>query len=122
MVVTSENQFVTARSQPKLMLINPLVSGRKLILTAPEMPNVEIDYDELKHGKPDKNIVWDQTISTADCGDEVAIWISRYILGKEYGLRIVYCSDYSSNKPLHKWNKVHKINVKDSVRQLHLLH
>lgn len=115
MVVTPENQFVTARAQPKLTLIQPLISGRTLILTAPEMPNAVIDFDQLTHGERSKNSIWDQTVNTIDCGDNVAIWLSRLILGKDSGLRFVYCTDYSSNKPLHKWNKVHKISAQDSV-------
>ena len=29
-------------------------------------------------------------VGTVDCGDEVAKWISKYILGKENGLRLGY--------------------------------
>lgn len=118
MVVSPENQFVTVRAHPKLVLIKPKIIGRKLILTAPDVSNVEIDFDELIHGEPSKNSIWNVAVSTIECGEEAAIWLSRYILGKECGLRLVYCSDYSSNKPLHKWNNMHKITAKDAVSQI----
>jgi hypothetical protein len=33
---------------------------------------------------------WNEEVQTLDCGEEAAIWFSRYILGKDEGARLGY--------------------------------
>lgn len=33
---------------------------------------------------------WNEKVQTLDCGEEAAIWFSRYILGKDEGARLGY--------------------------------
>ncbi len=38
--------------------------------------------------------VWGEEVSSAlDCGEEAALWLSRFILKKETGARLVYYPD-----------------------------
>lgn len=47
MAITPEGQFITARSQPRLVQIQPKVEGNKMVLSAPGMMDHEIDFDHL---------------------------------------------------------------------------
>ncbi|KAJ6640287.1 hypothetical protein Bhyg_13037, partial [Pseudolycoriella hygida] len=52
MAITPEGQFITARSQPRLVQIQPRIDGNKMILSAPGMMDHEIDFDRLHNSKP----------------------------------------------------------------------
>lgn len=116
MVVTPEGQFVTARAHPKLVLVHPRVIGDKLILTAPGSPTIEIDFNRLKHSPTSETYVWHQKVDTVDAGDEVAEWLSHYVLGADIGLRLVYYPATYPTRDVRACNaKFNKISKSDSV-------
>lgn len=90
MITTSEGQFVTARTYPKLVLIKPGVVDGRLILSAADARTIEVDINELQKQPTTITSVWKQDVETTDAGDEVAEWLSQIILGQENGLRLVF--------------------------------
>lgn len=90
MIITPEGQFVTARAHPKIVLITPRIEGSILTLTAPEKPDIAIDFERLRLEAPSKAWVWQQQVNAIDCGESVAEWLSEYVLGQTIGLRLVF--------------------------------
>lgn len=90
MIITLEGQFVTARAHPKIVLIQPIIDGSRLTLSATDRSDIVIDIDELKKQSIGKAFVWQQQVDAIDAGDQVAEWISEYILGTKEGLRLVF--------------------------------
>lgn len=97
-VRSSNNEFVTARTYPKMVLIKPTVENHIMRLNAPGMDEVSVDIEKLLESN--KNTltatVWQNSAPVVDCGDEVAKWFSRFIIGKDDGFRLVF---YPSNEP-----------------------
>lgn len=118
MVVTPEKQFVTARAQPRMVLIKPHISDNKLILNAPESPTIEIDFNQLKQAEHVKTFVWNQEVDTVDCGDEIAHWLSRYVLGQDTGLRLAYYPNTYPTREIREKNQQFKITANDAVSLL----
>lgn len=115
MIVTPEGQFVTGRAQPKLVLVQPNVINDKLILSAPEKPDIEIDFRELAKNPSSKTYVWHQEVTTIDAGDEVAEWLSTFVLGEKDGLRLVFYPETVPTRPVRKHNLVFKKLTKADV-------
>lgn len=115
MIVTLEGQFVSARAHPKLVLIQPKLDGNHLTLSAPERSSIVIDIDELKKEPLVNAFVWQQEVDAIDAGDEVAAWVSDFILGTNEGLRIVF---YPLPEPTRnvrtKFRKFPKILMSDA--------
>ncbi len=78
-VITNLNgEFITARTQPSLCLIQASLTATGLIVTAPNMPLLVIDYSELCPSYIDAR-VWDDTINAQQCGENINHWFSRYL-------------------------------------------
>lgn len=116
MVVTPENQFVTARAHPKLVLIQPRINGDKITLTAPEAPTIELNFNKLRKEQTNKSYVWQQEVNTVDCGDEIAQWLSQYVLGQQAGLRLQFYPDSYPTRQNREKNNKFKITDRDVVR------
>lgn len=116
MIITLESQFVTGRAHPKIVLIKPTIVDNRMILSAPDKPDIELNFDDLKNKTSLKASVWDQEADTIDAGDKVAEWLSDYILGEKEGLRLVYYPHKKPTLPLNKFNsnKFDKV-IKDDV-------
>lgn len=116
-VVTTEveNNFLTARAHPRMLLIKPNVVGNKLVLNAPDMPTFELDIDRLKQAPSASISIWHQSVDSVDCGDEMAVWISRSILGEDVGLRLAYYpKSYPTRQILEKNSEHMKITPADA--------
>lgn len=96
MIVTVEHQCVTARVHPKIVLIQPRVDGNHLIISAPDREDIVVDIEKLRTKPTDYAVVWSQKVDSVDAGDEVAEWISQYVLGQDAGLRLVFYPRSSS--------------------------
>jgi len=60
--------------------------------------------------------VWDQPVQVFDCGDEVAEWLSKFLLDSTTGCRLVYYPLEKSTRPIRPKNKVfEKTKSKDAV-------
>jgi len=93
MICTSSHSFVTARQQPRLVLIEPSLHDNSCLhLDAPGTQTLKLFCGQIvKDGRKVETKIWDSTIEAFDCGDEAAEWIDSF-LGKK-GFRIVYHSD-----------------------------
>ncbi|XP_001605008.2 mitochondrial amidoxime reducing component 2 [Nasonia vitripennis] len=94
MVIDLDGQFVTGRQMPRMVQVSPSVAGSVLTLKAPGMMSVSVDLARLR-GRF-RAAVWGQAVPACDCGEEVARWLSRFLLQEDTGLRLVY---YPLDKP-----------------------
>lgn len=104
MIVSPEGQFITARSHPKLVLIQPRFEGTNMILSAPKMEDITINVASISKLPVSKSYVWQQEVSSIDCGDEIAIWLSRYICNEDMGVRLSYYPDSKPSRPVRGRN------------------
>lgn len=97
----SNNEFVSARTYPTMVLIKPkFKSDQVMTLSAPEMEEIEININELLNSSKLTEIqVWKDKAEVVDCGDEIANWFSRFLLKKDEGFRLVF---YKSRDPKSK--------------------
>lgn len=103
-VRAANNEFVTARTYPRMVLITPKIKNEHILtLNAPGMDEIEIDIKKLYELK-DQIIasVWHNKAKVVDCGDEIAAWFSKFILEKDEGFRLVF---YPSNDPKENFVK-----------------
>jgi uncharacterized protein YcbX len=77
MLVRPNGRFVTQRELPRLALIVTRMTADSLELEAPGMPPLEVDRDT--NGAVRAVTVWKFDGRGIDCGDEAAIWMSRYL-------------------------------------------
>ncbi|XP_072745502.1 mitochondrial amidoxime-reducing component 1 [Anoplolepis gracilipes] len=100
-VIDLEGRFLTARQFPKMVNILPEYSGSVLTLRAPGMMSISIDLAQFR-GKTFRIAVWGQAVPGRDCGEEVARWLSRFLLQEDTGLRLVY---YPLDRPVREVRK-----------------
>lgn len=115
MCVTLERNFITARTHPKMMLIQPKVQSNIMTLSAPDMPDINLDIKALAKEPDAETLVWGKGVEGVDCGDEIAHWLSKYLMGSETGVRLIYYLKDNYQMDLRKDNIVDK---KDYVSTL----
>ncbi|MEY8199915.1 MAG: YcbX family protein [Colwellia sp.] len=71
-------QFITARTEPKLCLIQANITATGLVLTAPDMPKLVINYQQLSD-LYQTVFVWDDNINAQQGSHEHHQWFSRYL-------------------------------------------
>ena len=71
-------QFITARTEPKLCLIQANLTATGLILTAPDMPKLVINYQDLNDFYQTV-FVWKDNINAQQGSDAHHQWFSRYL-------------------------------------------
>ncbi len=78
--LVSDNQglLFTARTEPTLCLIQANITATGLILTAPNMPPLVINYDTFSK-KYQSVTVWSDTIDGQLCAKEHNLWFSQYL-------------------------------------------
>jgi uncharacterized protein YcbX/ferredoxin len=78
-VITDANgQFITARTKPRLCLIKVHLSEYGLVLNAPDMPALHINYQKLSPTY--KTItVWEDNIQAQYGNEDYDLWISQYL-------------------------------------------
>lgn len=119
MAITPEGQFITARSQPKLVQIQPSIEGNKIVLSAPGMMDHEIDFNHLHTITPIRVTVWQQYVSAVDCGEETAKWMSRYICSDDIGIRLMFYPGVTPTREVRPKNRHYTLlNKSNSVRKI----
>lgn len=97
MVTHNSGECVTARTYPKMVTIMPTIVGSSMTLAAPQMENFVVEIEPLYTSKNMINVkVWGDDAVCVDCGDEAGRWFSKFILGKDEGLRLVF---YPNSEP-----------------------
>ncbi|XP_060532443.1 mitochondrial amidoxime reducing component 2-like isoform X2 [Cylas formicarius] len=98
-------EFKTARHYPKIMLIKLTPYDRNTVaLDAPAMETiyVKIPADEIQ--TKCITLFEKETVLTVDCGQEVATWLSKFLLNEDFGLRLGY-NDGSLKRDIEKYYK-----------------
>ncbi|XP_030745521.1 mitochondrial amidoxime reducing component 2-like [Sitophilus oryzae] len=102
----SDNEFRTARTYPKMVLIDVSVHDDKYL--AVDAPTMRTLYVKIPNSQDNKNTLVrlhkGEEIFAIDCGDEAASWFSRYILEKDNGLRLGF-HDASRGRDITKTHK-----------------
>ena len=81
------------------------------------MMSVSVDLSQLS-GRF-RAAVWGQAVSACDCGEEVARWLSRFLLQEDSGLRLVYYPLDKPTRDIRSKNQVFPlIESKDTVSLL----
>lgn len=98
------NEFRTARTYPKLMLISvSSVDKNHLKLDAPERETLQVKIPSSSSNNEKRTVTFHcgERIDVIDCGNEVSAWLSRFLTDKESGLRLGY-SDGNTKRDLKK--------------------
>ncbi|SEL48840.1 hypothetical protein SAMN05216262_11226 [Colwellia chukchiensis] len=77
-ITDPEGVFISARTEPSLCLIQANITASGLIVTAPNMPTLVINYQQLAVDYTEV-IVWGDTISAQQCSVAINSWFSRYL-------------------------------------------
>lgn len=87
-----EHEFRTARNYPKLMLINvSIIKNNHITFDAPTMDPLHFPTPKINMSEKTSITLHDhEEVFTTDCGNEAAVWISKYLLEKDSGLRLGY--------------------------------
>ncbi|KFW08603.1 hypothetical protein N326_10447, partial [Eurypyga helias] len=86
LVIKEDGRMVTARQEPRLVLVSVSCEDGHLVLDAPEMERVCLPI-KLPRKNPVHNCrVFGLDIQGRDCGDEVAQWITTFLNSEPYRL------------------------------------
>lgn len=109
MVIQTDGTFITGRSHPRLVLIQPRFDEQyeTMTLSAPGMMDISVDVKRLFSVDPVKASVWGQTVTAVDCGEELARWFSRFLLSEDFGLRLVFYPLAHPTRPVREKNLIH---------------
>ncbi|KAK0177424.1 hypothetical protein PV328_001480 [Microctonus aethiopoides] len=88
MLIDLNKKFITARKFPQMIKIKPNIVGSILTLEAPGTNKINIDLSHV--GKKFMTSIWSQPVPACDCGDDVAQWLSQFLLQEDTGIRLVY--------------------------------
>lgn len=89
-----QGQFITARTEPTLCLIQANVTATGLVLTAPDMPKLIINYQQLTDTY--QNVaVWNDSINAQQGSSEHHQWFSRYL---KRPCQLLHFGDLSTRK------------------------
>lgn len=92
MVVDAVGQTVTARNHPRLILVTPQVTGDRITLTSPDLPDLTVPVPtgtELVTVKVWEK-AWENELAAAPADDKAAAWLTD-IIGEP--ARLVYLAD-----------------------------
>ncbi len=77
-LTNTDGQFITARTKAKLCLVQASLTPNGLILTAPKMPLLTLNYQDFANEyKP--VTIWGDNVQGQYCGDNASAWFSAYL-------------------------------------------
>lgn len=71
-------QFITARTEPSLCLIQVLLTPQGLVVSAPKMKSLTINYQAFSNNYQTV-AVWDHDINAQHCLAQYDLWFSQYL-------------------------------------------
>lgn len=102
MIVDRNNKFITGRTFNNLMQIKPrIISEGKLLLSAPGMEDMELDFNE-KESEDIKVEIWNAKVWVKTISGHVDRWFSKFLLNEDVGLRLVYYPYDKATRPILK--------------------
>ncbi|XP_054484918.1 mitochondrial amidoxime reducing component 2 [Agelaius phoeniceus] len=79
LVIREDGHMVTARQEPRLVLVSAICENGHLVLEAGDMEKISVPV-KLSKKNPVRNCrVFGQDIQGRDCGDEVAQWLTTFL-------------------------------------------
>jgi len=80
LVVDAEGKFLTQRVQPRMALIETALTPDELTLSSAAHGSVSVPL-QLKNQNPEPKtvVIWRDTVTADDCGDEPAAWLSGFL-------------------------------------------
>lgn len=91
MLINDNNEMITARGYPHMVKIQPRPTINGLEFSAPDMPVLYLDFGQLDQSEKDvRTAVWGVPLDVKLCGAQFDKWFSKFILGKDNGVRLVY--------------------------------
>ncbi|XP_053677916.1 mitochondrial amidoxime reducing component 2-like isoform X2 [Anopheles nili] len=120
-VKSADGKFITGRSHPTMVLVQPAfdVTFERMTLSAPGMMDISVNVKQLLETKPGSASVWDQPVVAVDCGEEVARWLSRFLLSEDFGLRLVFYPLELPTRPVREKNRIHALLTARDSGALH---
>ncbi|TRY93618.1 hypothetical protein DNTS_027246 [Danionella cerebrum] len=101
LVISEDGHMVTARQQPRLVLLSLTCEAGQLRLNAPKMEELRIPLHQSDGSVVDCR-VFSVDVQGRDCGAEVSEWLTRF-LESEKAIRLVhYESDLKAQRPHQK--------------------
>ncbi len=100
-MVDAANRMVTARKQPKLVLVEAeITDDDHLLLTAPDKKSIRAKLPSANDvGKKVDTEVWGTSCYGFDVGCAVGEWISSFLTGdSKVGMRVLYHADEDSTR------------------------
>jgi uncharacterized protein YcbX len=96
-MLIKKDEFVSARTYPKMVLVTPRIVKSVLYLNAPGMDEISVDIQKVTDENKKANVrLWKDRADVIDCGNEAAAWFSKYLLDVNEAFRLVY---YPSTEP-----------------------
>ncbi|XP_027751991.1 mitochondrial amidoxime reducing component 2-like [Empidonax traillii] len=86
LVITEDGHMVTARQEPRLVLISVGCDSGHLTFDAPDMEKLCVPVNVPGKNPVHNCRVFGQDIQGRDCGDEVAQWITTFLKSQPYRL------------------------------------
>lgn len=94
-VITDESgKFITARTEPTLCLIRTSLTDTGLVVVAPDMPILRLNYRDFSSDYHSIT-VWNDTIEGQHCAESIDQWFSTYL---KKPCRLMYFGDASQRK------------------------
>ncbi len=79
LVITDlHGKFITGRTKAKLVLVRAVLNDNGLAIYAPDMPELQIDYNAFSPQHQSVQ-VWQDTINAQHCSQQIDAWFSQFL-------------------------------------------
>lgn len=102
MVVDAQGIFMTQREHPRLALVHPHIKTDELLLSSPGMQDLRVALNV--QGQPLSVKIWDDEVPAFDMGDEVAQWLTKFLVMPKVTSQLPNTSSYR----LVRFNPAHR--------------
>ncbi|XP_053950414.1 uncharacterized protein LOC128858288 [Anastrepha ludens] len=100
-IVSDENDMITEETYPRTMLINTKLVGSQLELSAPGMETITLDVSILKTEREQLEMMTRRIyIKVYLVGAKYDKWLSKFLLNKDSGIRLVHYPIKERAKPI----------------------
>lgn len=119
-IISRNNKQATGRCYPKIVLIQPKIDGSNLILSAPECSDFVLNVDKLREKSLNEKIkCYYSEVRAIDCGDEVADWLSEYIVGRPGVFQLFFYPYQYPTKGVSKRDRKYEAYKSDDAGTYH---
>lgn len=119
-VTTSKKEYFSARHNPKMILIQPKITENRLILSAPGKSDITVDLNKIKSKHISGKIAcWHSLVDGIDAGNEVAEWLSDFIVDGKNSLRLYFYPYLHPTKGKSKDDNIYKSYLPEDAGTYH---